>query len=92
MLNYLINLLKNKLNEFLFQFTTLLLMGSYTQLEGVEENEEPLTELQSKSRHNSKKEQVYEYLEDNPKEPYFDTPYSVDAECVLTRKIARKYS
>ena len=70
MLNYLINLLKNQLNEFLFKFTTLLLMWSYSQLEGVQENEEPLTELQNKSRRNNKKEQVDEYLEDNPKEPY----------------------
>src|SRR5919202_5042487 len=61
MLNYLVNLLINTLNEFLFKLAMLLPMGPYSQSERVL-NQEPLLELESKPRDNSTREHIGEYL------------------------------
>lgn len=64
-------------------------MRAYSPLEWLQ-NEEPLSELESKPRRNSKKdEQVGKYLHDNPKEQSFDTPFTLDGEFYQIIQILR---
>jgi hypothetical protein len=88
MLNYLINLLTNALNEFLFKLAMLIPMGPYSQSERVR-NEEPLNELESNPRRKSMGEQLDEYLYANLKKHYFDTPYTLDGEFYQIIQILR---
>lgn len=67
----------------------LLLMGPYSLLEKVQ-NEEPLSEFESKPRRNSReREQVSKYLHANPKKQFVDTPYTVDGEFYQIIQILR---
>ena len=71
-------------------------MGSHTQLEGLQKNEEPLNGLESKPRRKSMGEKLDEYLEEldeylyaNLKKHFFDTPYTLDGEFYQIIQILR---